>query len=57
MINQIDLPLEKAPINEAYIHFAEWATSGGTKKADWYQDLPGYRNEQSFPAPNGMFGF
>ncbi|HCV14972.1 MAG TPA: hypothetical protein DF637_01375 [Rikenellaceae bacterium] len=36
--------LEGNSIVTAYTHFAAWATSGGTQYADWYLDLPGYRN-------------
>jgi LruC domain-containing protein len=37
-------PVEKTAINEAYLNFANWATSGGSLFANWYLDLPGYRN-------------
>jgi len=46
IVEQIKLPLEKEPINEGYLHFNEWAESGGTNKADWYLDKPGYRNTE-----------
>jgi LruC domain-containing protein len=36
---------EKVEIVNGYLHFAEWAESGGTQYQDWYKDLPGYRNE------------
>jgi len=36
---------EKVEIVDGYLHFAEWAESGGTVYQDWYKDLPGYRNE------------
>jgi LruC domain-containing protein len=37
-------PKEGAAINEAYLHFGEWATSGGTIYTDWYQNTAaGYR--------------
>jgi LruC domain-containing protein len=41
---QFDYPQEKVDIIRVYLHFAEWATSGGTLYPNWYQDLPGYRN-------------
>ncbi|WP_345949506.1 LruC domain-containing protein [Mucilaginibacter sp. PAMB04274] len=38
-------PFELQPINEAYLHFSEWATSGGTSFTDWYSNTAtGYRN-------------
>lgn len=39
-----DYPVEKADIILSHLRFAEWATSGGTSCADWYMDLPGYRD-------------
>jgi LruC domain-containing protein len=36
---------EKVEIVHGYLHFAEWAESGGTVYQDWYKDLPGYRDE------------
>lgn len=39
-------PLEGNPITSAYLHFAEWASSGGTIYTDWYKNTaPGYRDE------------
>jgi LruC domain-containing protein len=40
-----DYPIEKAPVNEAYLHFIEWATSAGTAYPNWFSNLPGYRND------------
>ncbi|MCD8741122.1 LruC domain-containing protein [Mucilaginibacter roseus] len=38
-------PIEEANITKAYLHFAEWAASGGTSYADWYSNTAsGYRN-------------
>lgn len=38
-------PVEEANITKAYLHFAEWAASGGTTFADWYSNTAsGYRN-------------
>ena len=39
-----DYPIEKIEIIATYMHFVEWAESGGTSYPDWYQDNPGYRN-------------
>jgi len=38
-------PIERSPINEAYLHFAEWATSGGSSYTDWYMPKSGYTND------------
>ncbi len=36
---------EYTPINEAYLHFVEWAESGGVLMTDWYSNTAaGYRN-------------
>ena len=38
-------PIEGKDITQAYLHFAEWAASGGTVYKDWYTNLAdGYRN-------------
>ena len=39
-------PIERSPINEAYLHFAEWATSGGSSYTDWYMPKSGYTNDE-----------
>ncbi len=39
-----DFPKEGSPINEAYLNFVMWATSGGSLNKDWYLELPSYRN-------------
>ena len=39
-----DFPNESTPINQAYLFFTNWATSGGNSNTDWYLDLPGYRD-------------
>lgn len=41
-------PLEKTPINEAYLNFVNWCTSGGTENKDWYKDNPGNRAAAKF---------
>jgi LruC domain-containing protein len=41
----VTYPVEEAGINKAYLHFAEWAASGGTQYPDWYSNTAsGYRN-------------
>lgn len=35
---------EKQEITKGYLHFGDWAESGGTQYADWYKDLEGYRD-------------
>jgi LruC domain-containing protein len=35
----------RTDIIAAYLKYAEWAISGGTKYKDWYLDKPGYRNK------------
>lgn len=35
---------EKQDITKGYLHFGDWAESSGTQYADWYKDLPGYRD-------------
>ncbi len=35
---------EKQDITKGYLHFGDWAESGGTQYDDWYKDLPGYRD-------------
>lgn len=44
LIESFDYPGEKIQIIDAYVHFVEWAESGGTVYPDWYQDIGGYRN-------------
>jgi len=39
-----EYPSEENLITNAYLHFAEWATSGGVSYPDWYRPLPGYIN-------------
>ncbi|MAD98104.1 MAG: hypothetical protein CMB99_12330 [Flavobacteriaceae bacterium] len=39
-----DYPVELSAINEAYVNFATWATSGGSMNEDWYLDLSNNRN-------------
>jgi LruC domain-containing protein len=37
-------PIEKAPINAAYLKFNNWAESGGTTFKDWYMNKATYTN-------------
>lgn len=38
-------PLEGVNINQTYLHFADWASSGGTQYTDWYSNAAaGYRS-------------
>ncbi|OFY43561.1 MAG: hypothetical protein A2X18_06355 [Bacteroidetes bacterium GWF2_40_14] len=37
-------PAEYNSIVDTYLHFGEWATSGGTSFTDWYTQKPGYVN-------------
>lgn len=37
-------PIEREPINKAYLKFNEWSESKGTLYTDWYKASPNYRN-------------
>lgn len=37
-------PVEKEPINKAYLKFNEWSESKGVKFTDWYKVQPNYRD-------------
>ncbi len=38
-------PTERSNIKDAYLKYADWATSGGTKSVDWYSNTEsGYRD-------------
>jgi LruC domain-containing protein len=41
---QFDYPQEYQPIDDAYLNFAPWASSGGTTFTDWFSDAVGYRD-------------
>jgi LruC domain-containing protein len=43
MFERFDYPIETVEIIDAYLHFAEWAQSGGVSYPDWYTDQSGYR--------------
>ena len=36
--------IEKNDITKAYLHFADWAQSGGTLFPDWYMIKPTYQD-------------
>lgn len=49
---EFQYPIEKRDVTSAYLHFAEWAESGGLLRRDWYLNYPGYRNPTHiFPIP------
>ncbi|TDQ11993.1 LruC domain-containing protein [Pedobacter metabolipauper] len=37
-------PQESVSITDVYLHFSEWARSGGLKYPDWYENYNGYIN-------------
>ncbi len=39
-------PVEKAPVNQAYLMFGIWAETGGFEYPDWYLENAGYRDTQ-----------
>ena len=44
-VDPYNYPTEATDITTAYLHFADWAISGGTLYTDWYSNLgAGYRN-------------
>jgi LruC domain-containing protein len=38
-----DYPVERAPINQAYLNFNKWVESGGAQFTDWYKNKSGNR--------------
>ena len=43
---KFDYPIESSDISGVYLHFGEWAESGGIDYMDWWLNTnPGYRNE------------
>ena len=46
-----DFPKEGTPIDEAYLHFSIWATSGGISNKDWYLNIPSNRNSSKIYSP------
>ena len=43
IIGGFSYPIEKAPIDAAYLHFNEWAESGGALYPQWYTNEAGNR--------------
>jgi LruC domain-containing protein len=44
-LNGFSYPIEGVDISKAYLHFLDWANSGGTIYTDWYSNTgSGYRN-------------
>jgi LruC domain-containing protein len=41
---KFDYPVERAPIIDAYLHFADWAQSSGALYPSWYTTASGNRN-------------
>ena len=41
---EFDYPEEYYPINDAFLHFQTWATSGGRQYDNWYENMVSYRN-------------
>ena len=40
-------PIETVPVNQPYLHFFDWAGSGGISYTDWYYNTAfGYQNTQ-----------
>jgi LruC domain-containing protein len=44
VLQGFEYPVEKSPVNEAYLHFIEWAVSSGLSYKDWFSDKAGYRD-------------
>ena|GEM_PF-3552796 len=44
--SSFDYPVEKAPVDSAYVYFIEWAESGGREKTDWHENKKGYRRSE-----------
>jgi len=46
LLEPFDYPVEKNEITQGYLHFAEWAESGGVSFQDWYSNTTtsGYRD-------------
>ena len=44
ILQGFDYPVEKAPVNEAYLHFIDWVESSGAAYPNWFSNTPGYRN-------------
>lgn len=48
---EFDYPKEQVEIIDAHLKFALWAQSEGTEFPDWYEDNPGYRNNENIYYP------
>ncbi len=48
---EFDYPVEKVEIIDAHLKFAPWAESEGADFPDWYEDNPGYRNDENIYYP------
>ncbi len=46
-----DYPIEKVQITATHLKFADWAESDGNLFTDWYEDNPGYRNDDNIYHP------
>jgi len=45
LMESFEYPIEKIEITQAYLHFVEWAESGGSDYPDWFSNkATGYRN-------------
>ena len=41
-------PIETVSIDQAYLHFLDWAKSGGASYKDWYKNTgAGYQNAKN----------
>ena len=49
--NEFDYPEENVRIYNAHLKFVPWAESGGEEFSDWYEDKPGYRNDENIYQP------
>ncbi len=46
LVEKFDYPIEKADIIQSHLKFKNWAESSGSQYQNWFQDLPGYRDNQ-----------
>ncbi|MCF8372435.1 MAG: LruC domain-containing protein [Bacteroidales bacterium] len=49
----LDYPTEKQDIVTAHLKFGNWAQSSGSQFPDWYDNKPGYRNNNKMKHNNG----
>ncbi|MCF8372436.1 MAG: LruC domain-containing protein [Bacteroidales bacterium] len=49
----LDYPTEKQDIVTAHLKFGNWAQSSGSQFPDWYDNKPGYRNNNKVKHNNG----